>query len=179
MLLQKFRLIRPGSIFPNFCCLLLESLYKRYPQSPVLSWQVWHPRWSSASIAHLCQGAMPCIQRCSSALPTRGSGSICVWRQLSRCTNQSTCLCEVILQSTDVKSTLSCFSNWKSLQLFVLMSREKNPTVHLNRNRLEGNCVFIYLINIHSVDKDRVRPRWLDTAEVKFALLPTGFGWNN
>lgn len=100
---------RPDNIFPLFHCPTLASAVSSVSCSQLTG---------VASNVVICfyspfvsRRNVPCIQRCSSALPTRGSGSSCVQRQLSLCAYQSTCLCEVILQSTDVKSTLSCFSN--------------------------------------------------------------------
>ncbi len=60
---QKSRLIRPGSVFPIFYCLILVSLCELYPPFPVLSWQQRHPVWSSAAVAHLLQGSMCCVFR--------------------------------------------------------------------------------------------------------------------
>ncbi len=49
--------------FPIFYCPILESLCKLYPPFPVLSWQEWHPVWSSAAEAHLLQGSTCCVFR--------------------------------------------------------------------------------------------------------------------
>ncbi len=54
---QKWRLIKPGNVFPIFSGPILVSLFELLPPFPVLSWQERHPVWSSAAVAHLLQGS--------------------------------------------------------------------------------------------------------------------------
>lgn len=60
---RKSRLIRPGNVFLIFYGPILVSLCKLYPQFPVLSWQDWHPAWSSAAVAHLLQDSASFVFR--------------------------------------------------------------------------------------------------------------------